>query len=120
MSSDLLNILQHQELPIDNEQLIAYLTGKLTPAQEHEVERKLEASHIDAAVLEGLRHMKHPEKISQYTFEIDQDLRAKLKATKKHERKSFKPSLTWWIAGIVGLILFVALAWYMINYLLQK
>ena len=54
MHPDLLKILSSQDQPIDNEKLVAYLTGQLSAPESQRLEEQLSASGIDQEALEGL------------------------------------------------------------------
>ena len=116
MKQDLLNILKHREHPISNEQLIAYLTGKLSAAEQHELEEQLATNQMDNDMLEGLQYVKDASKIPGYTFELEQALRNKLGSGRAKRTGIVQANLWWWIGGVVLLLALAIIAWYLVSY----
>jgi len=119
MHPDLLKILSHSDQPIDNEKLVAYLTGQLSPAESQQVEEQLAASGIDEEALDGLM-MLNKHKVSAYQQELDLFLKKQIKTEK---RKKHKPlGISWgWLAAATGAIIVLAiLLWYIVHFLSTK
>jgi hypothetical protein len=119
MRPELLDILMHKELPIENEQLLKYLTGQLPEPERHAVERQLAQNGFGQDALEGLQMMPQPEKLTKYAHEIKIMLRKNLK--QQIHRKRREQLLSWpWLAigGVLGL-LFLWLVWWFFHLLLQ-
>ncbi len=117
MHPDLLNILSNQELPIENERLIAYLTGKLSAAENQEIEQQLASSNLSHEALEGLQMFHNKQTISHYQHSLDDFLQKELGKTNQRRRKQL--SMQWplmWIilAMLLGLSVLV---WYLVYYL---
>ena len=58
MSESLKDILSNLNPDIDQETLLLYLQGKLSPEQQHEVEKGLLVDDFESDALEGLEHFK--------------------------------------------------------------
>jgi anti-sigma factor RsiW len=114
MHPDLLKILSHSDQPIDNEKLIAYLTGQLSPAESQQVEEQLAASGIDEEALDGLM-MLNRHKVSGYQQELDLFLKKQIKTDKRRKHKPLGISWGWLAAGTAAIILLAILAWYFIH-----
>jgi len=118
MRNELLDILSGKTTAITNEQLINYLTGKLTEAEKHELEKSMISSGIDSEALEGLQMVAHKENLHQYQHDLNKLLREKLH-TKKFKRKSLKISgLNNILLLTGGLLVFILLVW-LIFHLMQ-
>ena len=117
MHSDLLNILSRKVQPITNEQLLDYLTDKLTDSERHEIEASLLNSAVDAEALEGLQMIGEKEKIQQYQREIQKALREKLqqKTTKRQRSKHLQLSFLLILTGAI--LCLVLLVWVIIQLL---
>lgn len=118
MHSDLLDILSRRELPITNEQLINYLTGKLSAEENHEIEKIIISSGIDNDAVEGLEMVSNKEKLHQYQLDINKALRDKLLPKKSTRKKRRLLELPWLLVMTGGLLVFILLIW-LIVYLLH-
>lgn len=116
MHPDLLNILSNQENPIDNEKLIAYLTGHLGAAESQQLEAQLAASGLDQEALEGLM-LVEKSKLPAYHHELSQFLKSQVKPEKRKRRKLAEISWGWLAAGTAALILLAILLWYVVHFL---
>lgn len=119
MHPDLLKILSHSDQPIDNEKLIAYLTGQLSPAESQQVEEQLAASGIDEEALDGLM-MLNKHKVSAYQQELDLFLKKQIKSEKRKRKMPLGITWGWLAAATAGIILLAILAWFFIHALLSK
>ena len=116
MHPDLLDILQNQQLPITDEQLVDYLTGKLSDEECHNVEKKLAASGLDDEAFEGLMLVNDKTKIRQHALDINKSLLEKLKNQKQNKRQKAKIlQINWLIILAVGLLCLIFLAWFVIH-----
>lgn len=116
MHPDLLDILSHQDTPIDNQQLTAYLTGKLNAAQEHELEKKMADNGMSADALEGLQLLKNKQHLSRYQHDLNMGLHEQLRQSS--HRKKVKPQLLqlpWLILLSAALIALMILVYFMVH-----
>lgn len=118
MHNDLLDILSRRELPITNEQLISYLTGKLSDAERHDIEKIIMDSGADKDAMEGLEMIGNKEKLHQYQLEINKALREKLQDKKTGRKKRKTPQINWLLIMTGALLAFILLVW-LIFYLLH-
>lgn len=117
MHPDLLKILSSHEQPIDNEQLIAYLTGELNAAESQELEARLLEHGISRDALDGLMMLKDKRKLASLQTELNLGLKQKLNTPPIKKRKPItlsQPAL-WLITGF--LLALMVLVWYFIYYL---
>jgi CHASE3 domain sensor protein len=117
MHPDLLKILSHQDHPIDNEQLVQYLTGQLTAEESHTLESQLSEAGFDQDALEGLMLMNDKKKLSGVQMELNMFLKEKLNQTKKKKKRQALLSLPSLLIITGGLIILIIVAWYFIYYL---
>lgn len=96
------------ELPADK--LIAYLEGKLSPAEQHEVEAWLAEEGMEADALEGLRELSADE--ARLSVEkINYGLQRQLKKNRYRQKKHFADNKWGWIAVIIILLACVLAFW---------
>ena len=120
MHPDLLNILANTDQPIDNEQLIAYLTGKLSPAESQQVEAQLSAAGIDAEALEGLMMVQDRKRLPAIQHELDMFLKAQTSQPNKRKHKTMQVNWLWLSLATLLLIALAVLAWYAVHFLQGK
>ena len=85
--------------------LMAYFEGKLSPAQQHEVEQWLAEESMEGDALEGL-HKLQPQETRASIEKINYRLRKNI-ADKKHARKPLKTQQHTLIAIVIILLLAV-------------
>jgi len=108
MHPDIVDILANQEVPISNEQLIRYLTGELSDAENHAIERQLAASRMDTDALEGLMMLKNAKNLSTYRQQLKNQLYDMLgqDPPRRQRRKNiFQQSVWIWLAIVLILVL---------------
>jgi anti-sigma factor RsiW len=117
MHPDLLKILSSHEQPIDNEQLIAYLTGELNANESQALEARLLEHGISRDALEGLLMLKDKRKLTSLQTELNLGLKEKLNPAPKKKRKTISPSqpALWLLTGL--LLAIMVLVWYFVYFL---
>jgi hypothetical protein len=120
MSDDLKDILSNEHPEIDQETLMLYLQGKLTPEQKHEVEKQLMKGDFEEEAMEGLNEFKDKEQI-QYTVEaLNRDLKKKTEKKKKRREKMKLPDQTWIVVSVVIVLLLVIVSYVVIKKLIHN
>jgi hypothetical protein len=120
MSDNLKDILSNEHPEIDQETLMLYLQGKLTPEQKHEVEKQLMQGDFEEEAMEGLNEFRDKEQI-KYTVEaLNRDLKKKTEKKKKLWDKMKLPDQTWIIISVVIVLLLVIVSYFVIRKLLQQ
>ena len=71
MNKDLLNILSNSNKDIDNQQLMDYLSGKLSGDELHEVERSMAGDEFLNDAVEGLQQLKRPKDMQAYVDQLN-------------------------------------------------
>ncbi len=92
--------------PPDEGKLMAYLEGKLLPAEQHEIEKWLSEEGMESDALEGLRSL--PADDSKNTIKrLNQNLDRTLKFKNRKKRQA-KPDQSVLVAIVIILLLAVA------------
>ncbi len=91
--------------PLSEDKLMAYLEGKLSPAERHEVEQWLADEGMESDALEGLQGM-HPHDTRHSVSRLNHKLRTAI-LSKKRKRKPLKTEVVTWTAILIVLLLIV-------------
>jgi ABC-type bacteriocin/lantibiotic exporter with double-glycine peptidase domain len=98
---NLKDILGNSNKDIDNQKLMDYLSGKLSDAEQHEMERQMEESDMNSDALEGLQEVKHTVNLDLVTYDLNRKLKQQLQ--KKNDRKS-KRKITGFNLTVIAII----------------
>ncbi len=108
MNENLKDILSHLNPEIDQETLLLYLQGKLTPEKQHELEMKMMDNDFTADALEGLEGFNDKKRLAYLVDQLNTDLKKKTEKKKKlRQKRELKTDPTIWIAIAIILILIV-------------
>ncbi|MBN8685854.1 MAG: hypothetical protein J0M10_02505 [Chitinophagales bacterium] len=120
MSDNLKDILSNEHPEIDQETMLLYLQGKLSPEQKHEVERILMQGDFEEDAMEGLQAFNDKEQI-QYTVEaLNRDLKKRTEKKQKRRDKLKLPDQSTTIIAIIILLLLVAFSYVLIVRMMNK
>jgi len=97
---------------LSDERLMAYFEGKLSPAEQHEVEQWLADEGMESDALEGLRELK-PEETKHTVTKLNHQLRKSL-TNKKKKRKPLKTE-QYTLVAIAIILLLIVLAYIVIR-----
>jgi len=116
--SELNDILSdgHGRLPEDK--LMAYLEGKLSPEEQHEVEAWLAEEGMESDALEGLQQLA-PEETRQSAARLNNELR-KMISSKKERRKKQIRNTPWSWTAILVILLLAILAYIVLHIMLKR
>ena len=117
MNNDLLNILSNSNKDIDNQQLMDYLSGKLTEKERHEVERSMADSDFMNDAVEGLQELENKKNLQTYVTQLNAALQKDLKKKKQRRgRRLLKyPWITWTAIVLVLLLLIVCFFYFLLS-----
>ncbi len=90
---------------LPEDKLLAYLEGKLSPAEQHEVEQWLADEGMESDAVEGLRQL-NPDDTKHSVNKINHNLR-KILTNKKRKRRPLNTNYLSWIAIVLILMLAV-------------
>lgn len=104
--TDRQDISQYGKGRLPEDKLLAYLEGKLSPAEQREVEALLAEEGMESDALEGLRQLP-TDKTLNMAQHINYRLQHDLKKNRHRGRKGFADNKWGWIAILIVLILAV-------------
>lgn len=120
MEDELSNIFSQSDGEIDNDKLLKYLNGELTPEENHEVEKEMISSGMMNDAVEGLQSVPNRSKLKFYEKELQSKLKKQLqKRDQKRESKKIK-ELPWLYIAIVIVILLVIISYAIIHHSMQQ
>lgn len=98
---------------LSEERLLAYLEGRLSPEEQHEVELWLADEGMESDAVDGLREMQAPER-SHSIGRLNHGLRKKL-GRKRKKRKAARNDINTIVALLIILLL-AAVAFLVLHY----
>jgi hypothetical protein len=113
MNNDLLNILSNSNKDIDNQQLMDYLSGKLSDEEKHAVEKGMADSAFMNDAVEGLENIGNKKDIQAYVEELNAGLQKSLSRKKQRRLKRRLKEGPWGYVAIL-LIILLCIAAYLI------
>lgn len=100
--------------PIDEQHLLDYLHGSLSPGEQHEFELMSEQNSLLQDALDGLSSFDKPEHLQDISQQLNQQLRNHIKASRGHRRRRKKTlQLPAWIY-VLAIILLLLLSWWVL------
>jgi len=105
MNKDLLNILSNSNKDIDNQQLMDYLSGKLSDEQMHEIERSMADSEFLNDAVEGLQRIRNKKNMQSYVDELNAAMQKSLAKKKQRRLKRRLKEEPWGLLAVVIVIL---------------
>ena len=113
MNNDLLNILSNSNKDIDNQQLMDYLSGKLSAEDTHAIEKLMADSEFMNDAVEGLETIPNKKDIQVYVDELNATLQKSLQKKKQRRLKRRLREGPWGYFAIL-LIILLCIAAYLI------
>ena len=115
MNKDLLNILSNTNKDIDNQQLMDYLSGHLSPEQLHEVERSMADSEFVNDAVEGLQHITDKKDLQVYVDQLNAAMQKSLQKKKLRRQKRRLKDEPWAIVAVILVILLCIIAYVIVR-----
>ena len=115
--SELNDIWHDGKGKLPEEKLMAYLEGRLSPEEQHEVELWLADEGMESDAVDGLKNMQAGE-AKETTDRINHQLRRQLRP-KKRKRRQMKDN-PWAVQAVVVILLLVILAYIIIRLAMKK
>jgi predicted secreted protein len=120
MTDHLKDILSHLSKDIDQETLLQYLQGTITPERKHELEKQLVDNEFASDALDGLAEIKDKQQIQYMVEMLNRDLKKKLEKKKqRREKMKIKSQPTLYIALVI-LFLLLILSFFVIRKMMQQ
>ena len=113
MKDNLKDILSHLHSEVDQETLLKYLEGKLSAAEQHDLEKNTLDDPFESEALEGLQGFENKAAIASMVEQLNRDLKKKTKKKDKlpHRRKA---SIEPWLLITIAVVLLIAIISYFI------
>jgi anti-sigma factor RsiW len=102
---------------LSEEKLMAYLEGKLSAEEQHEVEEFLAQESFEAEAIEGLKDMP-PADARHSVDRLNHDLRKQLLSRRTKHRRQIKDN-PWALLAVALTLLFIILAYFVIRLILK-
>lgn len=118
MREELKDILSNLNPDVDQATLLKYLSGQLTPEEQHEVEKRIIEDDFDTEALEGLEKLKNSQHLALVVEQLNAELKKKTEKRKAARNKwKIKSDPVLWAAVIIILILVVISYFLLHNYM---
>jgi chromatin segregation and condensation protein Rec8/ScpA/Scc1 (kleisin family) len=114
MQPNLKDILSQMSAEIDQETLMLYLQGKLTPEKQHELEKQILDNEFAADAIDGLQDFKDKKKLAAVVEQLNNDLRKKTAVKKARRRKRTVQSEPWLLITLVIILVLVVLCYFIL------
>lgn len=119
MKENLKDILSNLSPEVDQETLLSYLQGQLSPEKQHEVEQHLIDQPFDEDALEGLQQIKDKQQIAYMVEMLNRDLQKKTVRKKQRREKMKLPDQTQLYITILIVLLLIILCYMVIHRMMK-
>jgi hypothetical protein len=116
MSDELKDILSNRNKDIGNQQLMDYLSRRLSKQDTHELEKAMAGDEFMNDAVEGLQQFDRKKDLNTLVQELNDDLKRQLEKKKAHKEKRKLQSYPWIHFAIVLLLLLCIIAYVVIRY----
>jgi len=120
MNKDLLNILANSNKDIDNQQLMDYLSGKLSGEELHELEKSMAGDDFLNDAVEGLQQVGNKKTMESYVEELNAAMQKSLQKKKQRRLRRQLKEEPWTYLAIILVIVLCVLAYLVIRQALVK
>ena len=102
------DILSNSNKDIDNQQLMDYLSNRLSKTENHEVEKNMAEDEFMNDAVEGLQIIENKKDMQAYVEQLNRDLKKQIAKNKKRKDKlRIKDNVHTYITIIIILILLI-------------
>lgn len=119
MQENLKDILSHLSTEVDQETLLLYLQGKLTPEKQHELERQLLDNEFATDALDGLQEYKDKQKLAHLADQLNRELKKKTARKKAARGKRLQQADPWLLIVLLVILLLIVISYLIIYRHLQ-
>jgi hypothetical protein len=120
MNKDLLRILANSNKDIDNQQLMDYLSGKLSGEALHELERSMADNEFLNDAVEGLQQVHDKKNMQAYVDQLNASMQKTLEKKKQRRLKRRLKEDPWSLLAVILVIALCILGYLVIRRLQQK
>lgn len=114
MNHDLIKILSVGNKKIDNQKLMEYIAGNLSPKEKHEVELLMADSEFVNDAVEGLQQVDNKSDIGALVEQLNKDLQKKLEHKKSRKEKKKLKDYSWIYFSIALILILITIAWFIL------
>jgi hypothetical protein len=114
------DIFSHLPANLDQETMLLYLQGKLSPEERHEVEKQLIDNDFDGDALEGLQEFHDKQELQFLVESLNRDLRRRTDKKKKAREKMRIKDQPWLYISILILILLIVLSYIVLHRMMNR
>ncbi|HXB94560.1 MAG TPA: hypothetical protein VNU70_05355 [Puia sp.] len=119
MNKDWLNILSNSNKDIDNQQLMDYLSGKLSGEALHEMERTMADNAFLNDAVEGLQQLEGKKKIETYVDELNAAMLKNLDKKKNRRMRRRLREEPWTYLAILLVLVLCVIGYFLIRKMLH-
>jgi anti-sigma factor RsiW len=120
MNKDWLDILANSNKDIDNQQLMDYLSGKLSGEALHDMERSMADSEFLNDAVEGLQQVNNKKDMQAYVDQLNASMHQALEKKKQRRLKRRLKDDPWSLLAVILVITLCILAYVVIRKLLHR
>jgi hypothetical protein len=120
MNKDLLNILANSNKDIDNQQLMDYLSGKLSGEALHELERSMAGDDFLNDAVEGLQQIGNKNNMQSYVDDLNAAMQKSLEKKKQRRLRRRLKDEPWAYLAVILVIILCVLGYIVIRQALLK
>ena len=114
MQENLKDILSNMSAEIDQETLMLYLQGKLSPEKQHQLEKQIMDSEFATDAIEGLQDFKDKKKLAHVVEQLNNDLQKRTCTKKTWRKKRTVQSEPWLMLSLAILLLLIVICYFII------
>lgn len=114
MQENLKDILSNLSTNVDQETLLLYLQGKLSPEKQHEVEKQITDSEFESDAFEGLQKIKDQQRLQSIVNQLNYDLKRKTARKKAYKEKLRLKDEPWLMLSIIIILLLIIISFVVI------
>ena len=120
MNKDLLKILSNSNKDIDNQQLMDYLSGKLSGEALHELERSMADSAFLNDAVEGLQQLKSKKDVQTYVDELNAAMQRTMDKKKNRRLRRRLREEPWTLLAIVLVLALCVISYFVVRHMLHQ
>ena len=115
MSDDLKDILGNSNKDIDNQQLMDYLSKKLTKEDAHDIEKMMADDDFVNDAVEGLQDISNTSNIEAYAEQLNFNLQKQLALKKQRKQKRKLKDQPWIYLAIATILLICGIIYFILK-----
>lgn len=114
MQQNLKDILDHVSPDINQDALLLYLQGKLSPEKQHELEKQILDNDFAIDAIDGLQDFKDKKKLAAVVEQLNNDLKKKTASKRARLRKRSLQLEPWLLLSLAIILVLVIICYFII------